>query len=218
MNSVKNQISRRDGLKLGLAGLTVSPWGAPFYARAATEEKMTIAKVEVDRFSITCSKPFESVVAALKSAVGQPDIVEFFQGDERCEVIPGFGARCAERRWSYRSYYALRGIRAGRRSAPRNWTRDSQDHSFLGGQSTHYERNGQARSRCWLLRTGHSPYRWNVPTACTSPMTKWRVTCFRTATRTLLPSPEILMQKLQPCYANARAEIGQKFSARLSLR
>ena len=29
MNSVKNQISRRDGLKLGLAGLTVSPWGAP---------------------------------------------------------------------------------------------------------------------------------------------------------------------------------------------
>jgi hypothetical protein len=42
--------------------------------RAVTEEKMTIAKVEVDRFSITCSKPFESVVAALKSAVGQPDI------------------------------------------------------------------------------------------------------------------------------------------------
>jgi len=30
----------------------------------------------------------------------------------------------------------------------------------------------------------------NVPTACTSPMTKWRVTCFLTATRTLLPSPE----------------------------
>jgi hypothetical protein len=30
MNSVKNQIRRRDGLKLGLAGLTVSPWGAPF--------------------------------------------------------------------------------------------------------------------------------------------------------------------------------------------
>jgi hypothetical protein len=60
MNSVKNQISRRDGLKFGLAGLTVSPWGAPLYTRAATEEKMTIAKVEVDRFSITCSKPFKS--------------------------------------------------------------------------------------------------------------------------------------------------------------
>jgi hypothetical protein len=43
MNLAKNQISRRDGLKLGLAGLTVSPWGAPFFAKAATEEKMTIA-------------------------------------------------------------------------------------------------------------------------------------------------------------------------------
>ena len=58
----------------------------------------------------------------------------------------------------------------------------------------------------------------NVPTACTYPMTKWRVSCFLTATRTLLPSPEILMQKLQPCYANARAEIGQKFSAHPSFR
>jgi hypothetical protein len=43
MNLAKNQISQRDGLKLGLAGLTVSPWGAPFFAKAATEEKMTIA-------------------------------------------------------------------------------------------------------------------------------------------------------------------------------
>ena len=88
MNSAKKQISRRDSLMLGLAGLTVSPWGAPFYARAATEEKMTIAKVEVDRFSITCSKPFESVVAALKSAVGQPDIVEFFKATSAAKSFP----------------------------------------------------------------------------------------------------------------------------------
>jgi uncharacterized protein (DUF302 family) len=79
MNSVKNQISRRDGLKLGLAGLTIPPWGASYHAVAATETKMTVAKVEVDRFSITCSKPFESVVAAFKSAVGQPDIFEFYK-------------------------------------------------------------------------------------------------------------------------------------------
>jgi uncharacterized protein (DUF302 family) len=39
---------------------------------------MTVAKVEVRRFSLTCSKPFDAVVAALKSAVGQPDMVEFF--------------------------------------------------------------------------------------------------------------------------------------------
>ena len=56
--------------------------------RAVTEEKMTIAKVEVDRFSITCSKPFESVVAALKSAVGQPDIVEFFKAMSAAKSFP----------------------------------------------------------------------------------------------------------------------------------
>jgi len=40
---------------------------------------MTIAKIEVERFSLTSSKPFDAVVAALKSAVGQPDMVEFFR-------------------------------------------------------------------------------------------------------------------------------------------
>ncbi|HLG84331.1 MAG TPA: DUF302 domain-containing protein [Bradyrhizobium sp.] len=39
---------------------------------------MTIAKIEVERFSLTSSKSFDAVVAALKSAVGQPNMVEFF--------------------------------------------------------------------------------------------------------------------------------------------
>ena len=47
--------------------------------RVITEHKMTIAKVEVERFSLTSSKPFDAVVAALKSAVGQPNMVEFFK-------------------------------------------------------------------------------------------------------------------------------------------
>jgi uncharacterized protein (DUF302 family) len=40
---------------------------------------MTIAKVEVERFSLTSSKPFDAIVAAFKSAVGQPDMVTFFK-------------------------------------------------------------------------------------------------------------------------------------------
>jgi uncharacterized protein (DUF302 family) len=44
--------------------------------RVISEDKM---RIEVERFSLTSSKPFDSVVAALKSAVGQPDIVEFFK-------------------------------------------------------------------------------------------------------------------------------------------
>ena len=40
---------------------------------------MTIAKVEVERFSLTSSKPFDAVLAAIKSAIGQPDLREFFR-------------------------------------------------------------------------------------------------------------------------------------------
>jgi uncharacterized protein (DUF302 family) len=38
---------------------------------------MTIRRVEIERFSVTSSKPFELVVAALESGVGPPDMVEF---------------------------------------------------------------------------------------------------------------------------------------------
>jgi uncharacterized protein (DUF302 family) len=39
--------------------------------------KMSIRKFEVERFSVTSSKPFETVVAALKAGVGRLDLVEF---------------------------------------------------------------------------------------------------------------------------------------------
>jgi uncharacterized protein (DUF302 family) len=38
---------------------------------------MTTRKLEIERFSVTSSKPIEKVVAALKAAVGQPDMAEF---------------------------------------------------------------------------------------------------------------------------------------------
>jgi uncharacterized protein (DUF302 family) len=39
---------------------------------------MTMATVKVERFGLTCSKSFDAVVAVLRSAVGQPDMVKFF--------------------------------------------------------------------------------------------------------------------------------------------
>jgi hypothetical protein len=38
---------------------------------------MSIRRFEIERFSVTSSKPFEAVVAALKAAVGRLDMVEF---------------------------------------------------------------------------------------------------------------------------------------------
>jgi uncharacterized protein (DUF302 family) len=56
--------------------------------RFSKEDKMTIEKVEVERFSLTSSKPFDTVVAALKSAVGQPDVVEFFSTTRTAKSFP----------------------------------------------------------------------------------------------------------------------------------
>lgn len=49
---------------------------------------MTIAKVEVERFSLTSLKPLEAVLAALKSAVGQPDMVDFFKETRATNSFP----------------------------------------------------------------------------------------------------------------------------------
>jgi uncharacterized protein (DUF302 family) len=52
------------------------------------EDKMTIEKVEVERFSLTSSKPFDAIVVALKAAVGQPDMVEFFRTTRATNSFP----------------------------------------------------------------------------------------------------------------------------------
>src|SRR2546426_11814784 len=36
-----------------------------------------IAKIEVERFSLTSSRQFDEVLAAIKGAVGNPDMVDF---------------------------------------------------------------------------------------------------------------------------------------------
>lgn len=57
---------------------------------------MTIAKVEVERFSLTSSRPFDVVVAALKSAIGQPDMIEFFKETRATNSFPDL-ARVVQR-------------------------------------------------------------------------------------------------------------------------
>jgi uncharacterized protein (DUF302 family) len=65
-----------------------NPIARTLLMRLVTENKMTIAKVEVERFSLTSSKPFDAVVAALKSAVGQPNMVEFFRETRATKSFP----------------------------------------------------------------------------------------------------------------------------------
>ena len=42
-----------------------------------------IRKVEMERFSVTSSKPFDAVVAAIKASIGHPNMGEFWQTTQR---------------------------------------------------------------------------------------------------------------------------------------
>src|SRR5580765_1711208 len=44
-----------------------------------------IRKIEVERFTLNSSKPFDQVVAALSSAVGHPDMSEFWKSTHRAQ-------------------------------------------------------------------------------------------------------------------------------------
>jgi uncharacterized protein (DUF302 family) len=54
----------------------------------ATELNMTVTKLEIDRFSLICSKPFDAVVAALRSAIGHPDMVAFANATNAATSFP----------------------------------------------------------------------------------------------------------------------------------
>lgn len=48
---------------------------------------MSIRRVEIERFSVTSSKPFESVVAAVKAGVGRLDMVEFTKASKEAQTF-----------------------------------------------------------------------------------------------------------------------------------
>jgi uncharacterized protein (DUF302 family) len=49
--------------------------------------KVPIRRVEMERFSVISSKPFEVVVAALKEAVGRLDLVEFAKASKQARTF-----------------------------------------------------------------------------------------------------------------------------------
>jgi uncharacterized protein (DUF302 family) len=42
-----------------------------------------IRKVEIERFSVTSTKPFDAVVAAIKASIGHPNMAELWQATQR---------------------------------------------------------------------------------------------------------------------------------------
>ena len=50
---------------------------------------MSITKLEIERFAVTSSKPFEAVMAALKAGVGRLDLVEFAKASKSAGSFSG---------------------------------------------------------------------------------------------------------------------------------
>jgi len=48
---------------------------------------MSIGRFEIERFSVTSSKPFEAVVAALKEGLGRLDMVEFAKACKQARIF-----------------------------------------------------------------------------------------------------------------------------------
>src|SRR5437588_12519006 len=46
-----------------------------------------LRKIEVERFSVTSSKPFEKVLVAISKAVGHPEMAEFWKSTHTAESV-----------------------------------------------------------------------------------------------------------------------------------
>jgi hypothetical protein len=172
--------------------------------RVVTEDKMTIAKVEVERFSLTSSKPFDAVVAALKSAVGQPDMVEFFRTTRAANSFPDL-ERVVESGLGRTGLMLFAEFDLGDILRRETGSKTPKIMRFVVGNPLIMKEMVSTCPMLDLTLQSQSSL-MNVPMACTSPITKWRVICCLMASPQHLPSPEISMRKSQPCCANVQAE------------
>ena len=59
-------------------------------SRVARKVVGMIATVEVERFSLISSRPFDKILAAIKSAIGHPDMVAFAKRTPDAPTFPEF--------------------------------------------------------------------------------------------------------------------------------
>jgi hypothetical protein len=115
---------------------------------------MTVRKFEIERLSVTSSKPFAAVVAAIKASVGQPDMVEFekatrgagsFTELER-KVHAGLGKT---------GLMLFMELDQGGDSTQGERARHTENCTPCDRQPAHHEGNGEACSRRGILRADH---------------------------------------------------------------
>jgi hypothetical protein len=99
-----------------------------------------IRKVEMERFTLTSSKPFDVVVAAIKASVGHPDMAELWQAVQRATTATELEA-------AIQPTLGKTGLMEF----------IEFDHGMVIRKSSHHERNGEACSGRRLVCSGYCP-------------------------------------------------------------
>src|SRR5262245_747903 len=107
---------------------------------------MTIRKIEIERFSITTSKPFKMVVAALKETIKRPDIIEITKSLQTNPIIIQKTLKLLERE-------GLVALRQGRHSSislrhPASCITLSQIYKAVESESRVFAMRGQVHEQC----------------------------------------------------------------------
>ncbi len=165
---------------------------------------MTIAKVEVERFSLTSLKPFDAVVAALKSAVGQPNMAEFFKETRATKSFPDL-ERVVQSGLGRTDLMLFAEFDLGDILRRETGSKTPKIIRFVVGNPLimkemvkHVPDAGSYAPVTVLID--------ERPDGVHVSYDKWRVICSIMAARKPLPLPEISMPKSQPCYANVQAK------------
>jgi hypothetical protein len=115
-----------------------------------------IRKVDMERFSVISSNPFDAVVAAIKALIGHPNMAELWQATQRATtaaeleaaIQPAVGESGL---MQFVEFDHGMIVRKGDR-APH-----IQNHSSGHRKSSHHERNGEACSGRRLVCSGYCP-------------------------------------------------------------
>src|ERR1700688_747614 len=107
-----------------------------------------IRKIEIERFSLTSSKPFDQVVAAVNAAIGHPDMAEFGRSTHEARFFAEL-KRAVEKGLSKTGLMLFMQLRC---CAEGNGSRHTSNRPLAYRQPSHHEGNGEACSRRGLLR------------------------------------------------------------------
>ena len=115
-----------------------------------------IRKVDMERFSVTSSKPFDAVVAAIKTSIGHPNMAALWQATQRATTA-------AELEAAIQPVLGESGLMQFVEFDHGMMVRKGTEHhtsrinSSGHWKSSHHERNGEACSGRRLVCSGYRP-------------------------------------------------------------